>query len=100
MDTDTTVDQQSASSSTTARTAEEFSGHDSAAIEQILRDSLDARAKSPNATTDAPSLAEQFAGIVYFSEMAADTQRDRRSSNHRTTRGRRPSTRPWRITGA
>lgn len=110
MDTEATLDQQSAASSTTARLADEFSGrNDAAAIEQILHDSLDAQAKSSNAITDAPSLAERFAGIVYFSEMAADSQRDRRSGHRRATgvvsgaepagspRGRRSPTRPWRL---
>ncbi|MFE6649529.1 hypothetical protein ACFVJS_23390 [Nocardioides sp. NPDC057772] len=110
MDTEVTLDQQSAASSTTARLADEFSGrNDAAAIQQILHDSLDAQAKSSNAITDAPSLVERFAGIVYFSEMAADNQRDRRSSHRRTTgvvsgaepprstRGRRTPSRPWRL---
>lgn len=91
-------------------TAEEFSGHDNtASIEQILPASLDGRPKSPDAASDAPSLTEQFAGIVYFSEMTANSQDDRRSTRHRnvgrmsgaesarSTRGRRIPTRPWRL---
>lgn len=91
-------------------TAEEFSGHDNtAAIEQILPASLDGRPKSRGAVPDAPSLTEQFAGIVYFSEMTANSQDDRRSTHHRnvgmmsgaesarSTRSRRTPTRPWRL---
>jgi hypothetical protein len=91
-------------------TAEEFSGHDNAApIDQILPASLEGRPKSPDAVSDAPSLIEQFAGIVYFSEMTANSQDDRRPTHHRnvgrmsgaesarSTRGRRAPTRPWRL---
>lgn len=91
-------------------TAEEFSAHDNAAsIEQILPASLKGRPKSPDAVPDAPSLTEQFAGIVYFSEMTANSQDDRRPTHHRnggrvsgaesarSTRGRRTPTRPWRL---
>lgn len=82
-------------------TAEEFSGHDNAAAI--------GRPKSPDAVPDAPSLTEQFAGIVYFSEMTASSQDDRRPTHHRnvgrmsgaesarSTRGRRTPTRPWRL---
>lgn len=92
-------------------TAEEFSGHDNAAaIEQILPASLEGRPTSPDAVPDAPSITEQFAGIVYFSEMTANSQDGRRSTHHRnvgrmsgaesarSTRGRRTPTRPpWRL---
>lgn len=110
MDTEFTLDQTSASSSTPARHAEEFDGHhNAAAIGQVLHASPDDHPKSPDAIPDAPTLAEQFAGIVYFSEMTADNQGDRRSTYHRNaggtpgaesvryTRGRRTSTRPWRL---
>jgi hypothetical protein len=82
-------------------TAEEFSGHDNAAAI--------GRPKSPDAVPDAPSLTEQFAGIVYFSEMTASSQDDRRPTHHRnvgrmsgaesarSTRNRRTPTRPWRL---
>lgn len=91
-------------------TADEFSGQDNAAaIEQILPASLEGRPASPDAVSEAPSLTEQFAGIVYFSEMAANSQDDRRSTHRRnvgrmsgaesarSTRGRRTPTRPWRL---
>lgn len=83
MDTEVTLGQQSAPSSVTVR-SEEVGGH-------------------------APSLAERFAGIVYFSDMAADSQVERRSTRHRTgggvsgaepvrsARGRRAPARPWRL---
>lgn len=101
MDTEVTLDQTFAPSSTADRPAEEFSGH-------IPPASLDDRPKSPDAVPDAPSLAEQFAGIVYFSEMT-DSQDDRRSTRHRnvgrkpgaesarSVRGRRAPARPWRL---
>lgn len=114
MDTEVTLDQQVAPGSTTARPAEEFGGHyDSAKIEQILQDLLDDHAKNSEAITDAPPLAEGFAGIVYFAamatEMATDGQSERQPTYHRTaagasgaesvcsTRGRRIPTRPWRL---
>ncbi|WP_328527507.1 hypothetical protein OG984_17220 [Nocardioides sp. NBC_00368] len=96
---------------TTAHPGEEFRGsYDAAAIEQILHASLDEQAKSSAADTDEPSLAEQFAGIVYFSEMAAGTQRDPRpaygranraarngTDTARSARGRRAPVPPWRL---
>lgn len=111
METEVTLDQQQlAPSSATVRPVEEFSGHDNAAaFGQIQHASLDDHAKSSDATTDAPLLAERFASIVYFSEMAVDDHGERPSTHHRTagsflgaepvrpTRGRRTPTRPWRL---
>lgn len=111
MDTEVTLDQQQvAPSSATARPAEEFSGYDNATtIEQLLHASLDGHAKSSDATTNALSLAERFAAIVYLFDMAAEGQSERSSPHHRaagglsgaesvrSTRGRRIPTRPWRL---
>lgn len=111
MDTEVTLNQQQlAPSSATVRPVEEFSGHDNAAaFGHILHASLDDHAESSDANTYAPLLAEQFASIVYFSEMAVDGHGGRPSTHHGTagsfpgaepvcsTRGGRTSTRPWRI---
>jgi hypothetical protein len=110
MDTEVTIDHQSAPSSATARSAEELSGHDNAAaIGQLLHASLDDHAKSPDATTDASLLAERFAGIVYFASSAGDGHGERRSTHHRAAAGSfgaepvrskrsgRTPTRPWRL---
>ena len=64
---------------------------------------------SADAAADATQLAEQFAGIAYFSDMAADHPRRPRSpyrnatasaagaGHARSVRGRRVPTRPWRL---
>lgn len=98
MDTEVTRDQL-APSNVTVRPAEEFRDHhDAAAIEEILHASIDDHAESSSdACPDQPSLAEQFAGIVYFSEKVADSHADRRSASHR---GHRSPARPWRLPAA
>ena len=102
MDTKVALDQTFAPSGTADRAADEFSGN-------VLPPSLDGRPEGGDTVPDAPSLAEQFAGIVYFSEMAADSRDDRRPTRRRnvgrmsggesarSARGRRIPTRPWRL---
>ncbi|MFI5626176.1 hypothetical protein ACIA03_22135 [Nocardioides sp. NPDC051685] len=98
MDTEVTRDQQFAPKSTTARPAEEFGGsHDAAAIEQILHASIDDHAKGSDATADAVSLADRFAGTVYFAEKVADCRPASGAASIRSNRGRRTSARPWRL---
>lgn len=110
MDTEVPLGQQQVPGSVTVRSAEESGGCYSAAIiEQMLHTSIDDSAKSSDTTESAPSLAEGFAGIVYFSDMAADSQGERRSPRHRpgagvsgvesvrSARGRRTPARPWRL---
>ncbi|EGD40277.1 hypothetical protein ACWZJV_05990 [Nocardioides sp. WG-D5] len=110
MDTGSTHDHQLAPSSATARPDGELGGHYSPALfEQTLKDSLDDAGKNALPAADAALLTEQFAGIVYFSDMAADRPR-RPQSPYRnaaagapggehscSTRGRRVPTRPWRL---
>lgn len=109
MDTEVTRDDQMAAN----RPAEEFCGHDNAAaIEQILHDSIDGHAKSSDAATAAASLADRFAGTVYFAEKVAGSRSDRRSTFYRpagdasgaepvrSTRGHRTPARPWRLPAA
>jgi hypothetical protein len=88
---------------------EEFGGHINATtVGQFRHASLDDRLQR-SVAPDGPSLAEQFAGIVYFSEMTAERHDDRRPTSYRapgtasgiepvgSARGRRASARPWRL---
>lgn len=98
MDTEVTRDRQLASSSTAARPADEFGSHvDAAAFEQILQASIDDQAKSSDATIDAASLVDQFAGTVYFAEKVADSRPSSSAAPVRARRGHRTPARPWRL---
>ena len=98
MDTEVTRDLQLAPNSTTYRPADEFSGrYGAAAFEQILQASIDDDAKSSDDTIDAASLADRFAGTVYFAEKVADSRPSSSAAPVRSKRGDRTPARPWRL---
>ncbi len=68
-----------------------------AAIEQILQASIDDPATSSDATIDAASLVDRFAGTVYFAEKVADTRPASGAAPIRSKRGHRAPARPWRV---
>lgn len=101
MDTEVTRDQQLAPDSTIARPADEFSGSfRAAAFEQILQASIDDDAKNSDATIDVASLADRFAGTVYFAEKVADSRPSSSAAPVRSKRGHRSPARPWRLPAA
>lgn len=97
MDTEVTRDQQLAPNSRIDRPADEFGA---TAFEQILQASIDDDAKSSDATIDVASLADRFAGTVYFAEKVADSRPSSSAAPVRSKRGHRSPARPWRLPSA